>query len=174
MNKYRILIALVLIFVLLAAGCGTTADEPATDPTVYVPSNEGNEAIDIIPENEGVGQRPTESVEPTEETVATEATKPSEATKPTEEATKPTETTASAQATQPTEQEKKPCCDYGVYLTLSPEGQQTFMNSFASTMDFIQWCRDGEAAHKEHDETITGEGDEFDISDILDKINGKS
>ena len=174
MNKYRILIALVLIFALLAAGCGATVGEPATDPTVFIPSNEGNEAIDIIPENEGVGQRPTESVEPTEETVATEATKPSEATKPTEEATKPTETTASTQATEPTEQEKKPCCDYAVYLALSPADQQTFMNSFANPMDFIQWSRNGEAAHKEHDETITGEGDEFDISDILDKINGKS
>jgi hypothetical protein len=68
----------------------------------------------------------------------------------------------------------EPCCQYFVYLSLSPADQQTFMGTFGSTMEFVEWCRKGEVAHKEHDDTITSEGDELDISDILDKINGKS
>lgn len=169
MNKYRILIALALVVVLLTvAGCGAADVDPTTTPTegASIPSNEGNEPIDPPPENEGVSHRPTGN---TTATQATEATQPGEI-----ENTKPTENTDPTQATAPTEPENKPCCDYAVYLALSPADQQKFMGTFSNTMDFVQWCRQGEAAHKEHDDTITSEGEEFDISDILDKINGKS
>lgn len=170
MNKYRILIALALALLLLVTtGCGTADVDPTTTPVQgeSIPSNEGNRPIQERPENEGVSQRPTEN------TTATQAAQPGETTKPTEN-TKPTESTDPTQATDPTEPENKPCCDYAVYLALSPTDQEKFMATFPNTMDFVQWCRQGEDAHKEHEETITGEGDEFDISDILDKINGKS
>lgn len=180
MNRYKIMMALMLVLSLLAAGCGA-APEPADNANVpstevSIPAVEGNETIEDVPENEGVAQRPTESTPSTEATKPTESSKPTEATQPEETTapTKPSEPDSDTETTDPANPEEKPCCDYFVYLSLSPADQQTFMGTFGTTMEFVEWCRQGEAAHKEHEETITGEGDEFDISDILDKINGKS
>ena len=188
--------AALLLLNLSACGCQKSVAEetqPATmnateeftpTPTeVTLPKGEGVEEIPTsIVETVGVTE-PTEApAQPTEGKDKADATEPAETTVPTEpavptvpdETTTPTEPavpTVPDETTAPTEpaggEDSGYCCQYAEYLTWSASAQQSFMNTFASPLDYIEWCRAGEAAHADHDTSIKVEGGDLNVGDFI-------
>lgn len=58
-------------------------------------------------------------------------------------------------------------CEYEAYLALSGEEQQEYMNTFATPMDFIEWCKAKQAEHESHDTSIIASGGDLDLSDFI-------
>ena len=59
------------------------------------------------------------------------------------------------------------CCEYGAYLAMSSEEQETYMNSFETTMDFIAWSQSASAVHQEHVISADEAGAVLDISQFI-------
>lgn len=58
-------------------------------------------------------------------------------------------------------------CAYAEYLAKSPAEQQDYMNTFASPMDFIAWCKTAEVEHSSHTTVIEASGGDLDLSDYI-------
>ena len=41
------------------------------------------------------------------------------------------------------------------------------MNTFSSPLKFVEWCREMEMKHKEHDDSIDVEGGDVDVGDYM-------
>lgn len=177
MNKKILIGVLAVVLVLTLAFCAIPRED-ATEPTqaatepVAIPTAAPTEYT--LPKGEGVGEIPAEieetesATEPAERDDEPEATQPEETIAPTEPAvpTVPEETIA---PTNPASgEESSYCCEYAEFLTWSASAQQKFMNGFASPMDYIAWCRAGEAAHAGHDTSIEVEGGDLNVGDFLD------
>ena len=134
-----------------------------TEPTEEAKPNNGTAPTETVRPNDSTS--PTENTEPNDSTATTESTKPNGSTAPTEN-TRPSDSTDPTENTDP---DDGPCCEYAVYLAMTPAEQQEFMKKFPNTMAFIEWCRNGETAHKEHDDSIIVEGgDGLDVGDYVD------
>ena len=59
------------------------------------------------------------------------------------------------------------CCEYGIYLAMTPEAQEAYMNGFDTPMDFIAWSQAAQVEHDAHTPQISGVGDSFDIGDYI-------
>lgn len=58
-------------------------------------------------------------------------------------------------------------CVYAEYLAKSPAEQEDYMNTFASPIDFITWCKTAEAEHSSHVTVIEASGSELNIGDYI-------
>jgi hypothetical protein len=186
MNKKILIGALAVVLALALAFCAipredvTEPTQAATDP-VPAPTAEPTEYT--LPIDEGVEDIPAEieetesATEPAERDDEPEASEPeeteteetgSEATIAPTEAVVPTVPEETIAPTDPASGEEAGyCCEYAEFLTWSASAQQSFMNGFASPMDYIAWCRAGEAAHADHNTSIEVEGGELNVGDFI-------
>lgn len=72
-----------------------------------------------------------------------------------------------AQTPDQTETDSDSCCEYGAYLAMSAAEQEAFMNTFETTMAFIEWSQAAETEHKSHAIELTGVGVDLDLSQFI-------
>ena len=174
MNYKRILV-LMLVFVLLASGCGaknaivdntaseTIAEVPATTEK-SVPGVEDSEFSEETKPTETETQ--TEATEVTEPTEATEPSKPNENTEPSKP-TDPVEPETTAPTTEPTEPPAPAQMDYMTFQNMSAADQQAYMATFGGLDQFFAWYNQAKADYEAANPPIdVGDGN-VDIGDLI-------
>lgn len=183
--KRSIMTLVVLLCVCLLGSCrkqeDTTIEEAlastlpaiATPELTQEPLPEGLASIDelieqgVLPEDEGVAET-EESVVPValnvpELTDENGSDNSSAVTEP--PVIMPEDSVA--QTPDQTETDSNSCCEYGAYLAMSAAEQEAFMNTFETTMAFIEWSQAAETEHKSHAIELTGVGVDLDLSQFI-------
>ena len=196
MNKKKWRILILVLLLVLTAGCGkrnTESTEAATEvavtkettepliPGVEENSFSENDFLEVTTETtESVVVEETESAEPTEAKKPTESTKPAVSTKPVETAN-PTESANSIETTetmvpeensQPTTgndqntEEEKPSA-YENYMNMSGAEQQAFIESFDSLEAFFVWLNNAKDEDEAKKDVIIVDDGVIDLGSLI-------
>ena len=177
MNSKRFL-ALVLVLVLLVAGCGKKKEtvESDTEVTTTESTAATQESLPALEDSEFDDEtEPAETEtqpEPTEtetQPEATEETEPAETVAPTQPAkpTAPVEPEETEPTTEPTQPPANVQMDYEAFHNMSPADQQAYMGSFENLDLFFAWYNQAKADYEAANPPIdVGDGN-IDMGDLI-------
>ena len=169
MSSKRFL-ALVLVLVLLVAGCGKKEETVGSTTEVTTTTEDTattKESFSALEDSEFDDETEPTQAETLPET--TEETEPAETVEPTQpaEPTAPAEPEVSEPTTEPTQPPANVQMDYEAFHNMSPADQQAYMGSFENLDLFFAWYNQAKAEYEAANPPIDVGDGSVDMGDLI-------